>query len=76
MKPYDFYKHKFKLKDPEKERKIKYTEKDNYDFPFFAGKDSEGKKLNMTVLNNANESFLFIIFYFLLNVYFISFYPL
>ena len=26
MKPYDFYKHKFKLKDPEKERKIKYTE--------------------------------------------------
>ena len=56
MKPYDFYKNKFKLKDPEKERIQKYNEKDNYDFPFFAGKDSEGKKLNMTVLNNANES--------------------
>ena len=56
MKPYDFYKDKFKLKDPEKERIQKYNEKDNYDFPFFAGKDSDGKKLNMTVLNNANES--------------------
>lgn len=55
MKPYDFYKHKFKLKDPEKERKIKYNLNDNYDFPFFTGKDFENKNLNMAVLNNESE---------------------
>lgn len=55
MKPYDFYKHKFKLKDPEKERKIKYNLNDNYDFPFFTGKDFEDKTLNMAVLNNESE---------------------
>ena len=52
MKPYDFYKKKFELLHPDKERIQKYNENDNYDFPFFAGKDANGHRLNMKVLIN------------------------